>query len=261
MDRPAWRPRRPGPAPTPGTGRETGFAGWPRRRPCAGCSPGGERVARPQATRTRPRMGTIQGEEGEDLSAEPTSLESPRGHHILKQLHRVRSGWQQRYGVLAPDPPLGIAQRFEDTPFDGDPRDGRRPSPDPCRMESVTPCREWGPYGHAASDLPDLLSSDLVRMRHAERRSDGAREVQGMAADGASGSRARSAAPRPSAAPVSGVVRAVPARLPNPTRRRSVNSWPKGVRRVRCLQCGRGFESDSKAQRLCRACRDGAKSD
>ena len=36
---------------------------------------------------------------------------------------------------------------------------------------------------------------------------------------------------------------------------RSSNAWPEGVRRVPCLNCGRTFESDSKVQRLCRACR------
>jgi hypothetical protein len=36
---------------------------------------------------------------------------------------------------------------------------------------------------------------------------------------------------------------------------RSVNAWPGGSRHVACLGCGRDFESDSKAQRLCRSCR------
>jgi hypothetical protein len=36
---------------------------------------------------------------------------------------------------------------------------------------------------------------------------------------------------------------------------RSVNTWPDGTRHLVCLSCGRTFESDSKAQRLCRACR------
>jgi hypothetical protein len=36
---------------------------------------------------------------------------------------------------------------------------------------------------------------------------------------------------------------------------RSINTWPEGVRRMLCLNCDRTFESDSKAQRLCRACR------
>jgi hypothetical protein len=36
---------------------------------------------------------------------------------------------------------------------------------------------------------------------------------------------------------------------------RSINTWPEGVRRVLCLNCDRTFESDSKAQRLCRVCR------
>lgn len=37
--------------------------------------------------------------------------------------------------------------------------------------------------------------------------------------------------------------------------RRSANTWPEGIRHLLCLKCGRAFESDSKAQRLCRACR------
>jgi len=36
---------------------------------------------------------------------------------------------------------------------------------------------------------------------------------------------------------------------------RSINTWPAGVRRTLCLNCDRTFESESKAQRLCRACR------
>jgi hypothetical protein len=36
---------------------------------------------------------------------------------------------------------------------------------------------------------------------------------------------------------------------------RSINTWPERIRRVLCLNCDRTFESDSKAQRLCRACR------
>jgi DNA-directed RNA polymerase subunit RPC12/RpoP len=36
---------------------------------------------------------------------------------------------------------------------------------------------------------------------------------------------------------------------------RSANTWPGGMRHVLCLNCGRDFESTSKAQRLCRACR------
>lgn len=39
---------------------------------------------------------------------------------------------------------------------------------------------------------------------------------------------------------------------------RSVNTWPDGIRHLVCLNCGRAFESDSKAQRLCRACRAGS---
>jgi hypothetical protein len=35
----------------------------------------------------------------------------------------------------------------------------------------------------------------------------------------------------------------------------SVNTWPGGIRQLFCLSCGRGFDSASKAQRLCRACR------
>jgi hypothetical protein len=35
----------------------------------------------------------------------------------------------------------------------------------------------------------------------------------------------------------------------------SVNRWPEGIRHVLCLGCGRAFESDSKAQRSCKACR------
>jgi hypothetical protein len=36
---------------------------------------------------------------------------------------------------------------------------------------------------------------------------------------------------------------------------RSVNAWADGTRHLVCLSCDRAFESDSKAQRLCRACR------
>ena len=36
---------------------------------------------------------------------------------------------------------------------------------------------------------------------------------------------------------------------------RSINTWPEGVRHVLCLNCDRAFESESKAQRLCRDCR------
>lgn len=35
----------------------------------------------------------------------------------------------------------------------------------------------------------------------------------------------------------------------------STNQWPEGIRHLLCLTCGRVFESDSKVQRLCRACR------
>jgi hypothetical protein len=35
----------------------------------------------------------------------------------------------------------------------------------------------------------------------------------------------------------------------------SVNSWPEGVRRLLCLNCGRTFPSESKMQRLCKGCR------
>jgi hypothetical protein len=38
---------------------------------------------------------------------------------------------------------------------------------------------------------------------------------------------------------------------------RPVNSWPDGSRHLVCLNCGRAFESDSKAQRLCQTCRAG----
>jgi hypothetical protein len=36
------------------------------------------------------------------------------------------------------------------------------------------------------------------------------------------------------------------------------NTWPGGMRELLCLNCGRAFESDSKAQRLCRRCRVGS---
>jgi hypothetical protein len=39
---------------------------------------------------------------------------------------------------------------------------------------------------------------------------------------------------------------------------RSANAWPDGIRHLVCLNCSRVFESDSKAQRLCRACRQRA---
>ncbi len=38
----------------------------------------------------------------------------------------------------------------------------------------------------------------------------------------------------------------------------SVNTWPEGIRHLLCLKCGRAFESDSKALRLCKACRSGS---
>ena len=37
----------------------------------------------------------------------------------------------------------------------------------------------------------------------------------------------------------------------------SLNEWPDGSRQLRCLDCDRPFRSDSKAQRLCHACRSG----
>ena len=37
----------------------------------------------------------------------------------------------------------------------------------------------------------------------------------------------------------------------------SRNDWPDGSRQVSCLDCGRPFQSVSKAQRLCHACRVG----
>jgi hypothetical protein len=42
---------------------------------------------------------------------------------------------------------------------------------------------------------------------------------------------------------------------PHRDRARSTNTWPEGVRRMVCLNCDRTFESESKAQRLCRVCR------
>ena len=33
------------------------------------------------------------------------------------------------------------------------------------------------------------------------------------------------------------------------------NRWPEGIRRLLCLNCSRGFPSESKMQRLCKACR------
>ena len=47
------------------------------------------------------------------------------------------------------------------------------------------------------------------------------------------------------------------AHLTCPGSRPSANTWPEGIRYLVCLNCGRPFESDSKAQRLCRACRQG----
>jgi hypothetical protein len=35
----------------------------------------------------------------------------------------------------------------------------------------------------------------------------------------------------------------------------AVNRWPGGTCRVLCLGCGRAFESESKGQRMCKACR------
>jgi hypothetical protein len=35
----------------------------------------------------------------------------------------------------------------------------------------------------------------------------------------------------------------------------AVNRWPGGTCRVPCLSCGRAFESESKGQRMCKACR------
>jgi hypothetical protein len=37
----------------------------------------------------------------------------------------------------------------------------------------------------------------------------------------------------------------------------SLNDWPDGSRQLSCLDCDRPFRSDSKAQRLCHACRAG----
>ena len=39
----------------------------------------------------------------------------------------------------------------------------------------------------------------------------------------------------------------------------SVNTWPEGMRPLLCLNCGRAFQSGSKAQRLCGACRSGSR--
>ena len=35
----------------------------------------------------------------------------------------------------------------------------------------------------------------------------------------------------------------------------SINRWPEGIRDLLCLNCERAFQSASKIQRLCRACR------
>jgi hypothetical protein len=35
----------------------------------------------------------------------------------------------------------------------------------------------------------------------------------------------------------------------------SINRWPEGVRHLLCLNCNRVFPSESKMERLCRACR------
>jgi hypothetical protein len=35
----------------------------------------------------------------------------------------------------------------------------------------------------------------------------------------------------------------------------SGNRWPEGTRHLLCLNCSRTFPSESKMQRLCRACR------
>lgn len=37
----------------------------------------------------------------------------------------------------------------------------------------------------------------------------------------------------------------------------SLNDWPDGSRQLSCLDCDRPFRSNSKAQRLCHACRTG----
>ena len=39
----------------------------------------------------------------------------------------------------------------------------------------------------------------------------------------------------------------------------SLNDWPGGSRQLSCLACDRPFRSDSKTQRLCHACRSGAR--
>jgi hypothetical protein len=40
-----------------------------------------------------------------------------------------------------------------------------------------------------------------------------------------------------------------------PTSPPSVNRWPEGIRNLLCLNCSRIFPSESKMQRLCKACR------
>jgi hypothetical protein len=45
------------------------------------------------------------------------------------------------------------------------------------------------------------------------------------------------------------------AHLKCPTSPASGNRWPEGVRQLVCLNCSRRFPSESKMQRLCRACR------
>jgi len=44
-------------------------------------------------------------------------------------------------------------------------------------------------------------------------------------------------------------------RPPGRDRLRTINTWSEGVRRVLCLNCDSTFESESKIQRLCQACR------
>jgi hypothetical protein len=45
------------------------------------------------------------------------------------------------------------------------------------------------------------------------------------------------------------------AHLKCPSPPASGNRWPEGVRQLVCLNCSRTFPSESKIQRLCRACR------
>jgi hypothetical protein len=40
-----------------------------------------------------------------------------------------------------------------------------------------------------------------------------------------------------------------------PTSPAAGNRWPEGTRQLLCLNCSRIFPSESKMQRLCRACR------